>query len=102
MSILVNIIQNYSWIDGLNYALNVSAYSNFGGIKKNGHKTQITNNINELLIELGFNIAMRGQCGLIITFLATFNFENIIILSPVISFASIFFKPIEDKPQQSI
>jgi hypothetical protein len=32
----------------------------------------------------------------------TFKFENIVILSDVILFASISFKPVEDKPQQSI
>jgi len=39
---MVNIIQNYPWNDGLNYALNVSGYANFGGIQING---QDTNNI---------------------------------------------------------
>jgi hypothetical protein len=27
LGILVNIIQNYPWIDGLNYALNVTGHS---------------------------------------------------------------------------
>jgi hypothetical protein len=39
---VVNIIQNYTWIDGLNYALNVTGYSNSGGIQIN---VQDTNNI---------------------------------------------------------
>ena len=42
VGIMVNIIQNYPWNDGLNYALNVSGYANFGGIQING---QDTNNI---------------------------------------------------------
>jgi hypothetical protein len=42
LGVLVNIIQNYTWIDGLNYALNVTGYSNFGGIQING---QDSNNI---------------------------------------------------------
>ena len=41
-SILVNIVQNLGWNDGVNYALNVSGYSMFGGVQING---QDTNNI---------------------------------------------------------
>ena len=33
---MVNLIQNYPWIDGLNYALNVTGYSNFGNLQING------------------------------------------------------------------
>jgi len=40
--VLVNIIQNLGWNDGVNYALNVTGYSMFGGIQING---QDTNNI---------------------------------------------------------
>ena len=40
--ILVNVIQNMIWNDGVNYALNVSGYSMFGGVQING---QDTNNI---------------------------------------------------------
>ncbi len=40
--ILVNIKQNYGWIDNLYYALNVDGYSNFGGVQING---QDKNNI---------------------------------------------------------
>ncbi len=32
----------------------------------------------------------------------TFKFENIVVLSDEISLASILFKPVDDKPQQSI
>jgi hypothetical protein len=42
LSILVNIVNNAIWNDGVNYALNVSGYSMFGGIQING---QDTNNI---------------------------------------------------------
>ena len=35
-SILVNIVQNLGWNDGVNYALNVSGYSMFGGVQING------------------------------------------------------------------
>jgi hypothetical protein len=35
-AILVNIIQNLGWNDGVNYALNVTGYSMFGGIQING------------------------------------------------------------------
>jgi hypothetical protein len=42
LGIMVNIIQNYGWIDGLNYALNVTGYSNFGKIQING---QDSNNV---------------------------------------------------------
>jgi hypothetical protein len=42
VSILVNIVQNLGWNDGVNYALNVSGYSMFGGVQVNG---QDTNNI---------------------------------------------------------
>jgi hypothetical protein len=41
-SVLVNIVQNAVWNDGVNYALNVSGYSIFGGVQING---QDTNNI---------------------------------------------------------
>ncbi len=41
-SVLVNIVQNAVWNDGVNYALNVSGYSMFGGVQING---QDTNNI---------------------------------------------------------
>ena len=40
LGILVNIIQNYTWVDGVNYALNLAGYSNFGGIQKNGQDTK--------------------------------------------------------------
>ena len=40
--ILVNIVNNGTWNDGVNYALNVTGYSMFGGIQING---QDTNNI---------------------------------------------------------
>jgi hypothetical protein len=39
---LVNIVQKAVWNDGVNYALNVSGYSMFGGIQMNG---QDSNNI---------------------------------------------------------
>ena len=42
VGVLVNIVQNLGWNDGVNYALNVSGYSMFGGIQING---QDTNNI---------------------------------------------------------
>ncbi len=42
LGIMVNIIRIYAWIDGLKYALNVTGYSNFGGIQIN---SQDTNNI---------------------------------------------------------
>ena len=42
LSVLVNIVQNAIWNDGVNYALNVSGYSMFGGIQING---QDSNNI---------------------------------------------------------
>ena len=42
LSVLVNIVQNAIWNDGVNYALNVSGYSMFGGVQING---QDTNNI---------------------------------------------------------
>ena len=42
VGVLVNIINNAVWNDGVNYALNVSGYSMFGGIQING---QDTNNI---------------------------------------------------------
>ncbi len=42
LGVLVNIIQNYTWVDGLNFVLNVTGYSNFGGIQING---QDSNNI---------------------------------------------------------
>ncbi len=45
----MNIIQNYTWIDGLNCALNVTGYSNFGGIQING---QDSNNIYERVGDL--------------------------------------------------
>ena len=38
----MNIVNNAVWNDGVNYALNVSGYSMFGGIQING---QDTNNI---------------------------------------------------------
>ncbi len=36
VSVLVNIVQNAIWNDGVNYALNVSGYSMFGGVQING------------------------------------------------------------------
>ncbi len=33
---LVNIVNNGTWNDGVNYSLNVSGYSMFGGIQING------------------------------------------------------------------
>ncbi len=42
LGVLVNIIQNYPWIDGLYHALNVAGYSNFRGIQING---QDSNNL---------------------------------------------------------
>ena len=36
LSVLVNIVQNAIWNDGVNYALNVSGYSMFGGVQING------------------------------------------------------------------
>ncbi len=42
LGVLVNIIQNYTWIDAINYALNVTGYPNFGGIQIN---CQDSNNI---------------------------------------------------------
>jgi hypothetical protein len=42
VSVLVNIVNNAIWNDGVNYALNVSGYSMFGGVQING---QDTNNI---------------------------------------------------------
>ena len=41
-SVLVNIVQNLVWNDGVNYALNVTGYSMFGGVQING---QDSNNI---------------------------------------------------------
>ena len=42
VGIMVNLIQNTPWNVGINYALNVTGYSNFGGVQING---QDTNNI---------------------------------------------------------
>ena len=42
VGVLVNIINNAVWNDGVNYALNVSGYSMFGGVQING---QDANNI---------------------------------------------------------
>ena len=42
VGVLVNIVQNLGWNDGVNYALNVSGYSMFGGVQING---QDSNNI---------------------------------------------------------
>ncbi len=39
LSVLVNIVNNAIWADGVNYALNVSGYSMFGGIQINGQDT---------------------------------------------------------------
>jgi hypothetical protein len=51
--ILVNIKQNYGWIDNLNYALNVDGYSNFGGVQING---QDTNNIYKRMGDLTLGV----------------------------------------------
>ena len=51
--VLVNIKQNYGWIDNLNYALNVDGYSNFGGVQING---QNTNNIYKRMGDLTFGV----------------------------------------------
>ncbi len=41
-SVLVNIVKKLGWNDGVNYALNVSGYSMFGGVQI---KCQDSNNI---------------------------------------------------------
>ncbi len=70
--ILVNIKQNYGWIDNLNYALNVDGYSNFGGVQINGQDTNnIYKRIGDLTIGVGeiTNIVLKQiadigkQCG---------------------------------------
>ena len=53
VGILVNIKQNYGWIDNLNYALNVDGYSNFGGVQING---QNTNNIYKRMGDLTLGV----------------------------------------------
>ena len=37
--ILFNVIQNMMWNDGVNYALNVTGYSMFGGVQIKGQDT---------------------------------------------------------------
>ncbi len=50
-SILVNIVQNLGWNDGVNYALNVSGYSMFGGVQINGPDTNnIYKRVGDLII----------------------------------------------------
>ncbi len=52
--ILVNIKQNYGWIDNLNFALNVVGYSNFGGIQINGQDSNhIYKRIGDLTLAVG-------------------------------------------------
>jgi hypothetical protein len=53
LGVLVNIKQNYGWIDNLNYALNVDGYSNFGGVQLNG---QDTNNIYKRMGDLTIGV----------------------------------------------
>ncbi len=52
-SVLVNIKQNYGWIDNLNYGLHVDGYSNFGGIQING---QASNNIYKRMGDLTLGV----------------------------------------------
>jgi hypothetical protein len=51
--ILVNIKQNYGWIDNLNFAFNVDGYSNFGRVQING---QASNNIYKRMEDLKLGI----------------------------------------------
>ena len=66
VGILVNIKQNYGWIDNLNYALNVHGYSNFGGVQINGQNTNnIYKRMGDLTIGVGEinNIVLKTNSG---------------------------------------
>ncbi len=63
---MVNIIQNYTWIDGLNYALNDMGYSNFGGIQINGQdRNNIYKRVGDLKIALPsiYSILLKTNVG---------------------------------------